>query len=1106
MSSWPKCIAAFAALTLPLAVAHAEQDTHRFDVPAGEATVSITVFALQAGRQIIVPADALAGQSTKALRGTFDTRQALETLLGNTPLSIKSDDGQVIVLASKEAIRPELRSPQQIASDETIYINGYRASLENAAQSKKASVSFTDSIFAEDIGKFPDTNIAESLNRIPGILLTRDANGEGIQVAIRGLSTDFTKILLNDAPIMVAGGGIIDASNSNREVDLNVFPGELFTEARVTKTARADILEGGAAGTVTLKMRRPFDTPGPHLSYTLQSISNTLTNGSGGNGAVILSDTWNANSLLGDFGILIGFAARKSYQYNDGWEDGNGGWVTPSIVNSTLCGAASGCDIAGSTVSIGGDSMAIPAAVPANVAIPGYPAGTTVTASMLTALNPGLTITQISNMLLPRLPRSMYERGTRDRYNAVVSLEWRPDSTLNAYIDFSFSQQIRRLDRSDIDLGIRSGNAAQPIIPANVTIDAHGVVQTALLYNAQFGLEARDYKERFDFFFLNPGFVWKPSGTVSVKAQLNASRSHYIRDTPTIYLASCPSSGTPSDLPGCTPPADGVVAYFDNTDKVPNVTTNIDLNDPDNFQWYGGRASLMFDRRYTTTYGGRIDFDIGDETLQVKAGAAYDVYYRSITGIDRTGSWQSVVCQNGSNGACAGKPNSLIPQPSLAGYLYPGPDGFVAVDYDKFKAATGYSSQRDAALSNVPARCTYQLTGFGFAPGTAAGATSGCFEERNSGFYGQVDGTTPVYGRDLRFNLGLRWTETRQTIKSPVKQANNDYSFTNAVHNYQAFLPSMNIAYTIGESVQARASWSRTMTRASVSQMIQAVSFTDFNAQSATLGNPNLKPYFSNNIDLGVEVYTGQEGFLSLALFRKDISGFSTSQILSQPFSYLAQYGITWTSLSSVQKNALTARAGCTSDADCAATINITQQINAPGIESINGLELTYVQPLEAMFGERAAGFGVSANMTAISQSSSGSAAVHAIGVAPYSLNLTAYYDKDGLMSRLSYTFRDRSYGSASNMSGVCLPNITAASAGCPEGAYTFNGAYGQADLSASVKLSKLALDLPSDPDISLNVQNLFGAKQFSYFQYKNAVDRYYRTGQTVMFGLHGSF
>src|SRR3954464_11020524 len=74
-----------------------------------------------------------------------------------------------------------------------VVVTGYRASLQSATNAKRKSVGFSDSVFAEDIGKFPDLNIAESLNRIPGVQLTREVTGEGLNIAIRGLNTNFTK-------------------------------------------------------------------------------------------------------------------------------------------------------------------------------------------------------------------------------------------------------------------------------------------------------------------------------------------------------------------------------------------------------------------------------------------------------------------------------------------------------------------------------------------------------------------------------------------------------------------------------------------------------------------------------------------------------------------------------------------------------------------------------------------------------------------------------------------------------------------------------------------------------------------------------------------------
>ena len=153
------------------------------------------------------------------------------------------------------------------AGDEDIVVTGIRASLRNAANAKRDNVGFSESVFADDIGDFPDTNLAESFNRVPGITITRETTGEGLNIAIRGLGTNFTRILLNGAPVAIASTGRTDSQNTNREVDLDLFPSELFTQLTVSKSPLASMIEGGAAGTVNMRTARPFDNPGLHINY-----------------------------------------------------------------------------------------------------------------------------------------------------------------------------------------------------------------------------------------------------------------------------------------------------------------------------------------------------------------------------------------------------------------------------------------------------------------------------------------------------------------------------------------------------------------------------------------------------------------------------------------------------------------------------------------------------------------------------------------------------------------------------------------------------------------------------------------------------------------------
>ena len=107
-------------------------------------------------------------------------------------------------------------------------VTGFRASLQNSVAEKRENISFTDSIFAEDIGKFPDLNLAESLQRIPGVQIARDFTGEGTSVAIRGLGRDFTQFTLNGAPVETSSDSNIDAVSQGRGIDLVLFPTELF--------------------------------------------------------------------------------------------------------------------------------------------------------------------------------------------------------------------------------------------------------------------------------------------------------------------------------------------------------------------------------------------------------------------------------------------------------------------------------------------------------------------------------------------------------------------------------------------------------------------------------------------------------------------------------------------------------------------------------------------------------------------------------------------------------------------------------------------------------------------------------------------------------------
>ncbi len=953
-----------------------------------------------------------------------------------------------------------------------VVVTGFRASLQSATNAKRESIGFQDSVFAEDIGKFPDLNIAESLNRIPGVQLAREVNGEGLNVAIRGLNTNFTKTTINGAAFGVASTGRVDGQGQNREVDLDLFPTELFTRLDVSKSARASELEGGAAGTVNMRTARPFDNPGTHINYQLQGNYGEESGTINPRGAITAS--WTNEK----FGILAGFAGVTNDSTTHGFE--TIGYTNPNI-SYNQCGVApppptgsnpptnpasgaggfSGCNVGG------GNGWVIPGAVPVNAGA-GLVAGTPITGAELLAMNPGLTLRQIDQAIIPRLGRPAYLDGTRERYSGLVSFEYRPTDSLQFYADTLYSEAERDFNRLDVNLVGRNG----ALIPTNMEVDENNVVTRATFANAQFFLEARPYNEQVDYWGFNPGVRWDMNESMRFDFSLNKSRSWFFREAPTILVN--------------TPLNQGIVADFDNTggDFV-SITPNVDLNDP-NLGWVwagGGRVNIQNEKRLVKNEGAHLDFTWGDEDTNLRAGVAYDQMYRGISGRDNSRQWQQLVCGGGGTfidapapaPACNGQAGSTITQANLAQYLIPGPAGFISVDYDAFFDATNYRALSD----NAP-----------LGTGAATGAANGTIREKTMGYYIEFNGKSEFFDKTVRYNFGGRFTDTDQFVAGPVT-LNNGSTVTlvevSTDDSYSEFLPSFSAALNVTDSVVMRFAGSQTITRANPRDMLPNAQFSDPSAQAVTLGNPDLEPFLSTNIDLGGEWYTGDEGYIGLTLFQKQITGFTVGQVSVVPFTSLSALGITYDTLSPTQQLAIDSRGGPNT-----ATVNATQQINASGKLRIRGYEATWVQPLNFITD----GLGFQFNYTDVSQrpeGGSGQPAV-AVGISPVTYNGTVYYDNGPATVRLSYVYNDKQIASGTNQEGLT-------------GNRFWTDEYDQLDLSASWRFE----NLPSKPQLTLNVINITGSTQRQTWgndttQFSNAARTFYDPGYAVLLGVRGTF
>src|SRR5690606_22469864 len=146
------------------------------------------------------------------------------------------------------------------AIEEIVVTGSFRDSLANALNLKRNSAGAVDAIVAEDIADFPDLNLAESLQRIPGVAISRVA-GEGRQISVRGLGGGFTRTRINGMEAVATGGSTDadDGANRGRAFDFNTFSSELFSSLAVRKTASADVEEGSLGATVDMETAQPFD-------------------------------------------------------------------------------------------------------------------------------------------------------------------------------------------------------------------------------------------------------------------------------------------------------------------------------------------------------------------------------------------------------------------------------------------------------------------------------------------------------------------------------------------------------------------------------------------------------------------------------------------------------------------------------------------------------------------------------------------------------------------------------------------------------------------------------------------------------------------------------
>ncbi|MEN5362775.1 TonB-dependent receptor domain-containing protein [Brevundimonas intermedia] len=337
-------------------------------------------------------------------------------------------------LLSVPAIAQEADDQEATEVGEVV-VTGIRASLASALSEKRRSNTIVDVINAEDIADFPDANLAESLQRIPGVSIDRE-NGEGNTISVRGLGGDFTRVRLNGLETLSTSGSSTSdgALRRDRGFQFNTFASELFNSLKVQKSADAMTDEGSLGATVDLISGRPLDFPGRRFALTAQDAY--YENGGRHNPrfAGLASDRW--DTRIGQFGVLASLAYNERSSTNDSYGRQAGG--TEYVYRGATYNNV------GPNGALDPQGFALPIGTNPTIALPGvtnpealsYLIGSDPEAYAL--LNGGGT--RGSLVHIPSLMTLNHREIEQDRTGITLGLQWRPSDRTTISFDSLYSE------------------------------------------------------------------------------------------------------------------------------------------------------------------------------------------------------------------------------------------------------------------------------------------------------------------------------------------------------------------------------------------------------------------------------------------------------------------------------------------------------------------------------------------------------------------------------------------------------------------------------------------------------------------------------------------
>jgi iron complex outermembrane receptor protein len=972
--------------------------------------------------------------------------------------------------AMAQAAPAKNEEPSQV--DEVV-VTGFRASLANALTLKKNSDQIIESITAEDMGKFPDQNIAESLQRLPGVQIDRE-NGQGTKVRIRGLDQNVT-LLNSDTFLSGLEAFRLGEGNAKQTNSLEGIPSNLLAGVDVIKSPQADQIEGALGGTVNLKTRNALD------------MSNDLTlalDVAGNKGSTKGKLKPNLSAVIG-YKITPDFGLLGSFTYDEN-----------SIDTEVLSGENRG----------------------------GWAYLNRPTATGNNQVQTGTT-----NLWSPEYRYSNNRHQERKRTAFSLNADWDVSDTVTLRADWFHSDLKIFTGEHSLKWAYANENAmynSQGLTKTSNNVLQSGMVTANSSEGDTFAKNAEAKTDNLQF-----ALDWKGTDRLSGKMRAAWSKTDYESTSgqvDTRYTQYTVRDGISGFAPNSTAPATATYGFTNGAYPMFTPAANLAtaMTTPSSVffksHWAFGDKSKLDDKAITGDLSWRPEFGEGAGMVltgglrysENKVTSDYGRYLADYsqkgelpasaqgTTIVRTDPHDPTNPDDGNPG------DTTFVDWTPLGYFQDGSIGLKKCDTHAFACSrfgnspavvtpyqTAASNAGRAVIDNVHGvNALFQDYGQMKNPVSWLQAL---YPSTKLAFYRDPiesfkikDQTTSGYvmadlgDEGFHINAGVRVVHTKLIIDSsntPVTPLwwgtdswngvlkNPDAART--VREYTDVLPSINAVFNVTENDKVRATGARVVAAQNLFDLGQGASYNftrsstpgpninKFLYTNGSGGNPNLDPFRASQFDLAWEHYFGSQGLISAGVFFKTVDSFIVQNTFPVTVKDQSVAG--------------------------ASTGTFTSVVNGEGGE-IKGLEAQAQYAFEN-------GFGFTANYTYSDSkspySNDFSDNLPIPGVSKQAFNVQGYFEKGPFSTRLSYAWRDKAYqGNFGFGSGADVHNLG-----------IYNEAYGQLD-------GQVAFDVTKDLKVTLEASNLTKEDNKTYLQFSDLPLRFVSGDRRVSFGLRYRF